>query len=725
MDSLDPAPRKRFFKPRIQNRLLLAFVAVAVVPMTLALWAVVQLNARVLEHDIVAKLETASLTTGELIARVQDAAFDSATGLAGNPEFPARVEGKGPVPFEVPERDDGISLIGLWLPDPAPGVAAASDVPALPASGVRTLMLTQVKDRETLMAGAVVPVERDGVRVGQLAVGLPLGKSFAQDIEIHTGVVARIYHEKAPPRLVRIFFELDSTELTPDGLERVGHIAHVLRRRPQVGVILEGRTDDTGDARHNYHLSERRTKSIAVALGTLGIPRWRISHRNYGEAWPLSENTTPEGRAMNRSVEVQFTFDENEVMNVEDLPITAEARDVLFAQGQPYYDRRASLRGDPYRALYRPLVSRNGRVLGMLFLGVPQKYTFGATVATWRFYPVWMALGVFLALILGYGVSRSISRPLRRFVAGVRDVADGNIDQHMEILSRDELGDLASAFNDMTQELRHLREREADFRRRDRLAALGEMAAGIAHEVRNPLNIMRNAAQRLVRRSDAAGGEQQEMSRFIVEEVDRLERVVSQLLAFARQPQPEPQPTDANALIDRTLAALAPEAAAAGVDVELELEDALPPVMLDPEQGYRVLMNLAQNAFQQMGPNGGGRLTVRTRAATMGEARRGAVRIEVADTGPGIAADAIDRVFNPFYTTREDGVGLGLSLVHNIITAHGGDITVESTPGRGATFQITLPQAGAARPAAPDGATPAPPADPAPEQPDPALQTTP
>ncbi len=695
MQSDDAVQRKRFFKPRIQNRLLLAFITVAVVPMTMAFLAVVKLNEGVLEREIRTRLETASVEAGALIAGVQDDALQLARELADNSTLHGLFVRKTPTTFEPPAGVEAGRLVGLWLPDPAPGLAVSPEHPLLPEGGVRTLMIARLDGNDRLLAGAVVPVFRDGTRVGQLAVGHPLGKSFAQDVEIQTGVVARIYHEHKGQQSVRLLFAADSVGLEEAMRDRVRDLAQFLFEHPDLTIIIEGHTDDSGDGEHNYHLSERRGGAVAVALHAAGVPRWRISNLNYGEARPIARNDTAEGRALNRRVEVRFASEDEEVANIRDLPMADEVQELLLIQQQPHYDRRARLKGEPYRALYHPLVSRSGRVLGILFLGIPQNYTFAATMGTWRFYPLWFGLGVCLALGLGYMVSRTISRPLRRFVIGVRQVAHGNIDLHVEVDAQDELGDLANAFNSMTHELRALREREAEYRRRDRLAALGEMAAGIAHEIRNPLNVMRNAAQRLLRATPEGSGEEREMSRFIVEEVDRLSRVVTQFLTFARHPLPEPQPTDVNALVRRTVDALEPEADAAGVRVDLHLDPALRPAHLDPEQGYRVLMNLMQNAFQQMAPAGTGVLTLRTRniapAEEEADGAAGFVQLEVQDTGPGIPADHLDRVFNPFFTTRENGVGLGLSLVHNIITAHDGEITVTSTEGSGAAFVISLP----------------------------------
>ncbi len=229
---------------------------------------------------------------------------------------------------------------------------------------------------------------------------------------------------------------------------------------------------------------------------------------------------------------------------------------------------------------------------------------------------------------------------------------------------------------------------------RDRLAALGEMSAGLAHEIRNPLGAIKASAQFLAE-SDGAGGSMPPSGRefldIIVDEVDRLNRVVSSFLDYARPSTASlsSEPIDANATIERTFQLLAPQIEG-GVESTLELGRDLPKVRIDPERLRQVIINLALNAVQAM--EGKGKLVVRTLARA--SSRAPAVEIHVIDNGPGIPAKIRANLFVPFVTTKERGTGLGLAISHRIVTAAGGIIEARSTPGRGTTFVVRLPAVG-------------------------------
>lgn len=231
---------------------------------------------------------------------------------------------------------------------------------------------------------------------------------------------------------------------------------------------------------------------------------------------------------------------------------------------------------------------------------------------------------------------------------------------------------------------------------RDRLAALGEMAAGLAHEIRNPLGAIKASAQYLSEpEAESVQNTSREFLDIIVDETDRLNRVLSSFLDFARPSQGMPEPTDVNAAVRRTLQVLNTEYAHdEGILQKLNLADDLPQVRVDIEQLRQVLINLIRNAFQAMA--GMGELTIATklihRRHVDGEAKPW-VEIRVSDTGPGIPRRVLSNLFVPFVTTREQGTGLGLAISHRIITASGGHIEVRTQDGAGTTFLIRLPVA--------------------------------
>jgi signal transduction histidine kinase len=219
-------------------------------------------------------------------------------------------------------------------------------------------------------------------------------------------------------------------------------------------------------------------------------------------------------------------------------------------------------------------------------------------------------------------------------------------------------------------------------KRRQALAAVGEMAAGLAHEVRNPLGAIRGAAQFLV--MEREGERAHEMLDVIQEETERLGRVVGEFLDYARPASPRREPVDLGEIVRRVLRVA--EAAGPGLRAELSLAEGTPHALGDPDQIQRSFQNLVTNAREASN----GALLLRIHLAPIGE---GCVAIRFEDNGPGIAPEEIPRLFQPFHTTKRRGTGLGLALVHRIVEAHGGEIRIEGRPGQGAVFTLVLPAA--------------------------------
>jgi len=218
---------------------------------------------------------------------------------------------------------------------------------------------------------------------------------------------------------------------------------------------------------------------------------------------------------------------------------------------------------------------------------------------------------------------------------------------------------------------------EAAVRRSERLAALGQLSAGLAHELRNPLASIRGSADLLTRSSSNADPMARELAGIISSEVDRTNSLVTRFLDFARPLEPRRELVDVTGVIDRA-------AERAKVEVNREYSTSLPPLPIDAELMEQVFLNLLTNAAQASAP--GAPVTVRTREAD------GKAVISVIDQGCGIPADRIETIFNPFVTTKQDGVGLGLAIVAKIVDGHGGKMAVESQPGKGSSFQVILPR---------------------------------
>ena len=226
---------------------------------------------------------------------------------------------------------------------------------------------------------------------------------------------------------------------------------------------------------------------------------------------------------------------------------------------------------------------------------------------------------------------------------------------------------------------------------KDRLAALGEMAAGLAHEIRNPLGSIKASAQYLSETSDQPEG-RGEFLDIIVDEVDRLNRVVSSFLDYARPAHTDPEPIDVNATVQLTLQFLRPECDSADVGLHVTMDPELPKVRIDIEHLRQVLINLVQNAMQAM--TSGGDIYVETRIQDrfrIGAGARPWVHLSVRDTGPGIAPGLLANLFVPFVTTKQQGTGLGLAISQRIVSEIGGRIDVRSRQGVGTTFVVLLP----------------------------------
>jgi signal transduction histidine kinase len=226
----------------------------------------------------------------------------------------------------------------------------------------------------------------------------------------------------------------------------------------------------------------------------------------------------------------------------------------------------------------------------------------------------------------------------------------------------------------------------------EKLAALGQLATGIAHEVRNPLAVIRSAAQSLAEAAPAGDEAAERACSFITAEIDRLSNVITALLAFARPPQLAPRTVRVPDLFDRALLLARDELAASELRVRRTESGPLPPLEADPDLLCQVLLGLFSNAAAVV-PRGG-------ELALEARSDGGAVELAVGDSGPGVPAELRERVFEPFFTTRSRGTGLGLAVARQIVEAHGGRIAVGDRAGGGARFVIRLPLAAGARIAA-------------------------
>ena len=335
-----------------------------------------------------------------------------------------------------------------------------------------------------------------------------------------------------------------------------------------------------------------------------------------------------------------------------------------------------------------PLMGRNGEVLGALLVGSSRRELVLLTRKI-----VWIAAGVgvaalLIALILTSWISRRITRPLEELAEGARDVASGRWDRHIDLRGRDEVGQLAGAFNEMTHTLASQKERLVQA---ERVAAWRELARRLAHELRNPLFPLQITVENLQRARQLAPDQFQEVfnesTATLKAELANLNAIVGRFSDFSKMPAPQFTRVRVNEALRDAMRLFEPQFNAVGkppVATELFLGDGLPEVDADPDLLHKAFQNLILNALDAM--PAGGTLTLRTLE------REGKVRIEITDTGKGLTPEECSRLFTPYYTTKQLGTGLGLAIVQSIVSDHQGTISVSSEEGRGTTFRIDLPQ---------------------------------
>ena len=390
----------------------------------------------------------------------------------------------------------------------------------------------------------------------------------------------------------------------------------------------------------------------------------------------------------------------------------------VIVNGEKWVDR-AFVVNDWYFSAYEPILGLTGEVIGSLYVGMrEQPNTAMKNKVTLIFGGVLLA-GTLFGLAVSALIGNHLSRPIRELRTLVHRFSAGERGLRIETESGDEIGELAREFNAMTGTLMEretaihelnrslglkVQERTAELEaknqllmktlqelvRVEKLAAVGELAAGVAHEINNPMAIIRGNAEVLLMEL-APDHPSREEAEIIAQEVGRVAGIVGNLLSFARKQRKAVKRVALDRILEEILRQVGHQVPLDGIEVRRELSLGAAEINGDENQLRQVLTNLIVNAVQSM--DKGGILTVRS----WRDQETGACRVEIADTGDGIPAEQIKDIFTPFFTTKQSGTGLGLSVSYGIIENHGGAITVKSSPGEGSTFTVMLPGGGDAK----------------------------
>jgi nitrogen fixation/metabolism regulation signal transduction histidine kinase len=293
--------------------------------------------------------------------------------------------------------------------------------------------------------------------------------------------------------------------------------------------------------------------------------------------------------------------------------------------------------------------------------------------------------GILVAVLASLWFAARVTRPVELLAEAARRVAAGDLGAKVEVESSDELGELAASFNRMTEDLVEQKDRTLQA---ERVAAWRELARRLAHELKNPLFPLQVTVENLMRAKQKSPEMFEEVFHegpaTLLAEIDNLKTIIGRFSEFSKMPQPQRRPTQVNDVVRSVLRVFHAQLQEENrIVVHTELADALPEISADPDLLHRALQNLVLNAIDAM-PQGG-ELTIRT--ATLGDR----VEISVSDTGSGLTPEECERLFTPYYTTKQHGTGLGLAIVQSVVSDHGGKISVESAKETGTTFRIELP----------------------------------
>ncbi len=492
-----------------------------------------------------------------------------------------------------------------------------------------------------------------------------------------------------------ILRELEKPDGIVDPLEQFGGLGEVTMHILDLDLLLV--TDRSGRVLVAPHwgqgmVDSKERRAIDLAQSTQGKPFFAWESRLAGEtpapilvasaARMLGNGSERIAIQVGREVDVSMIDLVRREGRIDTRLVGADGK-VLIPGAEQDWDQLA---GDsPMRV---PLLGEDGEPVAWVEIAVGEQLLGElldeVTVAS----AALAAAALLLTVLFGVLVARRMTRDLDRLVEGAQAAARGDLGHRVAVPARDEVGEVATAFNLMMEDLLAAKDRAVVA---ERIAAWQEVARRLAHEIKNPLTPIQMSMDTLrktwAKRHPDFEEILEESTATVLEEADRLKRIVTEFSEFARMPKPTVGPTDVGEVVTSALALYQGAA-----PVERKLADALPEIEADRGQLTQVLLNLLENARDAIASRtdpDGGRIVVTTRRGDGGDR----VEIAVEDNGPGVASEIKERMFTPYFTTKtaKGGTGLGLAIVHRIVSDHGGRIVVGDAPGGGARFAVELP----------------------------------
>lgn len=385
--------------------------------------------------------------------------------------------------------------------------------------------------------------------------------------------------------------------------------------------------------------------------------------------------------------------------------VSAEVADAVLKRNDTWRGR-AFVVNDWYISAYAPIPSLKGDTIGMLYVGTLERPYRDILYKNLYMYFGITLLAVGLASGIAIWVANKISRPLHAMADAAQKIAEGDYSQKVEITSDDETGFLANNFNHMVSQLvrahqelrdsaetleRKVEQRTAEVKamqahliQSEKLAGVGKLAAGVAHEINNPLTCVLTNTSLMLADLPPEDPRREDLQT-VVDETLRCRKIVKGLLDFARQTKPQKQRLDLNKVAADVITLVRNQASFQNITIHTDLDSGIPTVLADADQMRQVALNIILNAADAM-PQGG---EIRIRTLYEPETRQ--VKMRISDTGPGIPAEIQDKLFEPFFTTKKTGTGLGLAIAYGIMDRHKGSLKIESALGHGTTVIVILP----------------------------------